>query len=340
MAVTIKEIAKVAGVCHTTVSRALNDNPVISPGTTARIQRIAREMGYVPNVLARSLQTNKTGTIGMVLTTMTDPFLPRIVEGVERRACQAKHSLFVSTSHNNPDQEIEVIENLYRRRVDAIIIASMWVTSTYFDQLSRFRVPMVLINHQVDDEALSFVGSDDVEGVRKGVHHLIELGHRRIGFLKPDNRPPSYSESRIQGYRKAFEGAGIEIDRGLFLAPGGKTDLERGERALGPMLAAGATAVFCYNDLMAVGLLKACREEGVSVPGGLSVVGFDDLEMAGYVSPGLTTLHQSRHLLGEAAMQTALDLLSGMPGPRNQILPCDLVVRQSTGPPGKVPVRV
>lgn len=328
MPVTIKDIAKAAGVSHTTVSRALKDNPAISPETTARIQKLAQQMGYIPSAVAQSLLSQRTLTIGMVVTTIADPFIVQVVEGVEGVAQMAGYSVFLSSSHNNPDQEIAVVQTFRRRRVDAIIVTSSRVGSLYSSQLDEIQVPIVLINNQEEGKYLYSVAVDDMQGAQLAADHLVALGHRRIGYVGVPDRPKS-NRRRLAGYQAALEKAAITPDSALILAPEAKDDFNRGQAALESLLAAEATAVFCYNDLTAIGLLVACHQRGVSVPHELSIVGFDDIEAALYTHPSLTTIRQPRLKLGQLAMTMVLDLLNGHEA-QDKKLACELVVRQST----------
>jgi LacI family transcriptional regulator/LacI family repressor for deo operon, udp, cdd, tsx, nupC, and nupG len=326
--VTIKDIAKVAGVSHTTVSRALNGNPAISFETTERIQQLAREMGYVPSAVAQSLLSRRTQTIGMVVTTIADPFIVQVVEGAEQIAQEAGYSIFLNTSHNNPDQEMAVVETFQRRRVDAIIVTSSRVGSLYSSQLDQIKVPIVLINNQEEGEFLHSVAVDNLQGAHLAVAHLLALGHRRIGYIGAADRPKSNGQ-RLAGYADALKQAGLAFDPALIVSLMADNDLERGRTGLEPLLAAGATAVFCYNDLIAIGLLLACQQRGIVVPQELSVVGFDDIEPALYTTPPLTTVHQPRLKLGQLAMTMTLKLLNGQ-DMQDQILPCELMIRGST----------
>ena len=196
MPVTIKDIAKAAGVSHTTVSRALKDNPAISVKTTKRIQQLAQQMGYTPSAVAQSLLSQQTRTIGMVVTTIADPFVAQVVEGVEQVAQVANYSVFLTTSHNNPNQELAVVETLHHRRVDAIIVTASRVGSLYSSQLDQIKIPIVLINNQEEGEYLHSVAVDDMQGAQLAVNYLVELGHRRIGYeyhgarTGPEGRPP------------------------------------------------------------------------------------------------------------------------------------------------------
>lgn len=329
MAVSIYDIAKRAGVSPSTVSRALEDHPRIGAETRKRIQELAREMNYVPSTVAKSLATNKTWTIGIVLATISDPFMGRVVEGVEQAAIETGFNVFVSTSQNDLQREVAVVEALQKRRVDGIIV----MASHLFDRSPRIldssKVPVVFINEQNPGQNMHFVTIDDVGGARLAVEHLIAFGHRRIGYVSIFNRPQS-NQHRFKGYRDALEAAGIAVDPAFICSSHSIEDhASAGEASLEPLLAAGVTAAFCYNDTTAIGLLAACHRRGVSVPSDLSIVGFDDIDMAQYVTPQLTTMRQPRFELGKSAMHMMLALLSGQE-PENSILPTGLVVRQTT----------
>jgi DNA-binding LacI/PurR family transcriptional regulator len=328
VSVTIKDIARVAGVSHTTVSRALKGNPSISSTTTSRVQQIAHDMGYTPSAVAQSLLTQRTQSIGMVITTIADPFVVDVVAGVEAVAQEANYSVFLATSHNNPDQEMTVVETLHRRRVDAIIVTSSRVGSLYSSRLDRIKVPIVLINNnQEDGDYLYSVAADDVQGARLAVSHLIQLGHKKIGYVGVKNRPNS-NEHRLTGYRMALTEAGIEVAPGLILLPDAETDIERGRIGFA-LVKQGATAIFCYNDLIAIGLQTAAQRRNCAVPAQLSIVGFDNIEPSTYVNPPLTTVAQPLFELGQQAMTMALSLLEGGMA-QDQVLPCELLVRGST----------
>ncbi len=329
MPVTIKDIARAAGVSHTTVSRALKGNPAISAKTTKRIQELARQMGYTPSAVAQSLLSRQTWTIGMVITTIADPFVVQVVEGVEQVAQAADYSVFLATSHNNPDQEMAVVETLHRRRVDAIIVTSSRVGSLYSSQLDQIQIPIVLINNNQEGSAYLYsVAADDVQGAQLAVQHLITLGHHRIGYLGATNRVRS-NRRRFTGYQDALKQAGIAPNPALVTYPNVDDDIERGQAGLDLFLTAGATAIFCYNDMISIGLLMACRRHGIAVPEQLSVVGFDDIEPGRYIMPALTTIAQPRLALGKRAMEMTLNLLNQQ-DVQDQVLPCELVVRQST----------
>ncbi len=333
--VSIADIARAAGVSHTTVSRALRESPLISVETRRTIQQLAREMGYTPNLVAQSLQTRRTKTLGLVVTSIADPFLGDVVKGVEEVARAANFSVLLATSHNDPEQEMAIIETFHRRRVDGILIESSRITNNYKDRFEHLRIPTVLINSQAESEADLFhwVSVDDYLGARMAVEHLLSLGHRAIGYLGVNNRPRS-NRQRLQGYQDALSAAKIAWQESwMVVLPDNHTshdeDVSVGQAALPLLYGAGITAVFCYNDMLAVGVLLACRRLGIAVPAQLSVVGFDDIHLAGYMVPALTTIHQPKVQLGQMATQVLLDLLQQRPGQNHILLPT-LVQRAST----------
>ncbi len=335
--VSIADIARVAGVSHTTVSRALRESPLISIDTRAYIQRLAREMGYTPNAIARSLQQQQTSTLGLVISSIADPFLADVVKGVEEVARVAKFSILLGTSHNDPEQEMAVIETFHQRRVDGILIESSRITPSYNDRLAALRIPTVLINSQADvpSDIVHWVSVDDYRGAQLAVEHVLQLGHRCIGYLGVSNRPRS-NRHRLRGYQDALTAAGVSLrDEWVIVAPGTETlheeDVTVGQTWLFDLLNTGITAVFCYNDMVAISLLMACHTHGIAVPQQLSIVGFDDIALASCVAPTLTTVQQPKVQLGHIATQMMLDLLRMEPV-ENHILSPTLIVRASIAP--------
>lgn len=333
--ISIRDIARAAGVSHTTVSRALRDSALISVEVRAQIQQLAREMGYTPNAVAQSLKAQQTHTIGLVVTTIADPFVGRVVRGIEAVAQEAGFSLLLSVSNNDPEQELAALETFQRRRVDGMIIAAARLSAEQAERAARITTPTVLINPQAEAPYPRFhtLAVDDTSGAQQATQHLLTLGHRAIGYLGAGNRPGS-NRARLAGYRDALSAAGITPRTAwIRIAPPDhryhSDDVADGQALLPALLDAGVTAIFCYNDMLAVGALLACRERGINAPAQLSIVGFDDIELAQYVTPALTTIHQPKLRLGQLAMELLLQLLTGAPV-ENHILPTELVVREST----------
>ena len=208
----------------------------------------------------------------------------------------ARINVFLSVSNNDPEREMEVIETFHRRRVDGVISAAAQISGPYTQRLAQIKMPTILINQQAETEAeqLHSVEVNDYAGARQAVEHLLALGHRTVGYLGAGNRPRS-NRRRISGYRDALTAAGIAGNEAwIKVAPPDHRyhtdDVEDGQTLLPELLSSGVTAVFCYNDMIAVGALLACRDLGVAVPEQLSVIGFDDIEIARYVTPPLTTI--------------------------------------------------
>ncbi len=311
MRVSIKDIAKAAGVSHSTVSRALSDSPLVKAETKARIQRLAQEMGYTPDAIARSLVTRHTRTVGIVVTTITDPFVAEVVQGIEDTAQQNDYSVILASSASEPERELAAVEMLRAKRVDSVIVTSSRVGALYLEHLERFGVPVVLVNnHNRQSGRYTFsVSVDNQHGGHLATTHLIQRGHRRIGYV---SGPADHSDDaeRLAGYRQALDESSITFDPALVVHGNGR--LDGGERALRTLarLAEPPTAVFCYNDMTAIGLISAARQTGLSVPEDLAVVGFDDIPLAAHVYPSLTTVAQPQRDMGRQAMNMALALMT------------------------------
>ncbi|HEX4204616.1 MAG TPA: LacI family DNA-binding transcriptional regulator [Ktedonobacteraceae bacterium] len=335
--VSIADIARIAGVSHTTVSRALRESPLISSETRERIQLLAGDMGYTPNAIAQSLQTKQTSTIGLVVTSIADPFFGDVVKGVEEVARASDFSVLLSASYNDPEQTLDIIETFHRRRVDGILVASSRISDNYSCRLRHTHIPTVLINSRVEGQGnlLHWISVDDCQGAQIAVDHLVQLGHRAIGYLGSNSRPASNLQ-RHQGYHNALRAAGIEPSPSwVVTSPGNEAsqeeDISAGQNGLSQLLEAGVTAVFCYNDMTAIGMLASCRARGIDVPQDLSIIGFDDITIASCVTPPLTTIHQPRVELGRLATQVILDLLQNRSGVNHTLCPT-LVLRTSTAP--------
>lgn len=336
MAVTIKTIARHAGVDHSTVSRALSGSSRVHPATAARIRAIAQDLGYTPSRIGRGLKTNRTYTLGLVVTYLTNPFLTEIVQGVEDRTQPANYSLFVSSTNADPEREAAVVRMFLEQRVDGILVCASRLGAHYRKLLTEQPVPIVLINNEAEGKYAYTVANDDRGGAVAAVEYLIGLGHRRIGYLGAADAGTANTD-RLAGYRAALDAAGITV---------GPRYVQHATQGIASASAAAVqywlhqppterpTAIFCFDDLLAIGALRAFKDAGLRVPDDISVVGFDDIEMAAYVDPPLTTFAQPKHKLGYRAGDMMLQLLEGTTVPTAPIiLPGHLVVRQSAAAP-------
>jgi DNA-binding LacI/PurR family transcriptional regulator len=333
--ISIKDIAKAAGVSHPTVSRALRDSPLVSADTKARIKRLAVEMGYSPDARARSLVRGSTQTVGVVVTTIADPFVAQVVEGIEDAAQKDGYTVILCNSHSDPEREISAVEALRSKRVDGVVVTSSRVGALYLDHLERIGVPVVLINnHNERSGSYTYsVSVDNRHGGHLATEHLLQLGHRRIAYV---SGPADHSDDldRLAGYRQALDQAGIPFEASLVVAGTGRAD--GGERALPDLMALEAppTAVFCYNDMTAIGLMRAAAAVGISIPADLAVVGFDDIPFASYVRPPLSTIAQPKVRMGVWAMEMVVALIATSSPLEdqfsNRVLEGQLIVREST----------
>jgi DNA-binding LacI/PurR family transcriptional regulator len=333
MPVSIKDIARLAGVSHSTVSRALRNSPLIPAGTAERIQRIANQAGYTASAVARSLVTRRTQAVGVVVTSIADPFNGEVFAGIEERANQHGYSVVLANSQGNAEREVQVVRALQEQRIDGVLVASSRVGALYMPMLSQLQIPIVLINNHHRSEFAHSVTIDNANGACQAVRHLIELEHREIAYV--GNRWGLESDvDREAGYRKALRGAGIAPRRSLVVEGDGKP--EGGMVAARKLLSLRRkpTAIFCYNDMTALGVLREATEQGLQLPRDLSIAGFDDLFFAPLLNPSLTTIHQPRKEIGRMAMKLLLALLEGRPAEKTIRIRGELVVRGSTAKPG------
>ncbi len=328
MSVSIKDIAKAAGVSPSTVSRALSDHPRISLETKERIRRLAAEMGYSPSAVARSLVTQRTSIIGMAVAWVSDPFLAPLVRGVEDVASEHGYTVFLSSFYGELGREKEVLSAFRERRVDGIIVESSCLDAEHRSFLVQLGLPIVLINRP---EYAYSVSTDNLHGGRLATEYLLNLGHSRIGYIAAE-RGKRTNLDRLKAYREALQERGITFDPALVVLGDGYAG--GGKEAMRRLLALPSppTAVFCYNDLTAIGAALAVREAGLRVPDDISLFGFDDIELAAYFHPPLTTIRQPAYELGHRAMEMVLALIADGQALTNVMLKGELVVRQSCRP--------
>ncbi len=330
--VSIKDIARAANVSHATVSRALTNSPVVNRETAVRIRQIARDMGYRPSAVARSLVTRKTKTVGVVVTTIADPFIAEVISGVEGIANVYGYSVFLAESDADPERELKVVQSFHERRVDGILVMASRVGALYIPMLSQMKVPIVLVNNQHPGAFVYSITIDNERASREATEHVILLGHQRIGYLGDQLGYQSDAE-RFAGYRQAVERARLHFYPEYVAYGDGKPEGGRDAMELLLALPDPPTAVVCYNDMSAFGALHAIHDRRWNVPDDISLVGFDDLFIASYAHPPLTTIRQPKRKMGCLAMEMLLQLFSGSDSINNIKVEGELVVRQSTAPP-------
>lgn len=329
---SIKDVARLAGVSHSTVSRALRNSSRVSNETIEKIRRIAAESGYRASAVGRSLATRRTNTIGVVVTTITDAFAAEVVSGIEEAAALRDYSIFLANSGADPDREMRVVHTLEERRVDGIVVTASRVGALYVPMLSKMRVPIVLLNNQHPSEFAHSVMIANSEASAAATQHLIDLGHRRIAYIGDRNGRQSDTE-RFAGYRHALDAADLSFEPELVFHGDGNP--EGGMEGVARLMALAnpPTAIFCYDDMTAIGALRRIRMLGMRVPEDVSLIGFDDLPIVRYSDPPLTTVRQPMPQMGRQAMETLLDILAGSTANHNIKVPGELIVRESTAAP-------
>jgi len=324
--VTIEDVARAAGVSRQTISRAINDMGEISPQTRARVLRIAEEMGYRPSGIARGLATRRTRTLGLVVPDVANPFFSDVARGAEHVAYTAGYNVFLCNTDEDPQRELAVLQSLEEKRVDGLVLCSSRLDNDELRAVVARHSAVVLVNRRLGpidrENGVGTVMLDDVVGGRMVAQHLLDSGHRAVGFLA--GPPASRSgRSRAEGYREALADAGLTYNpEWVAFCP---ADVDGGHRAARDLLTTypELTALFCYNDLVAVGALHACAALGRRVPDDLAVAGFDDILLAALVTPPLTTCRVPRYELGGQAMRL---LLNQIDGSSDEARPCDEIV--------------
>jgi LacI family repressor for deo operon, udp, cdd, tsx, nupC, and nupG len=325
---TVKEIAAIAKVSVATVSRALQRPEIVSEETRQRIHEVVKRLGYTPNALARNLRTARTRLIIALLPDIANPFFSEVIRGIEQVAHENGYSVLLGETQSSLVREQAYADMVAARQADGIITMSHRVPAIPIDG----RLPVVNACEYVKDKKISSVYIDNVAAAGAAVDYLVTLGHRDIAFIAGPSSSPICVD-REQGYQLALQRAKIAANPALIAV--GDFSIEAGERAIDLFLSQGQTfsAVFCSNDEMAIGAMRALISHGLRVPGDVSVVGFDDIRFARYTSPPLTTVAQPKNALGREAMTMLIELLNDpeVP-PRKRVLSADLVVRGSTAP--------
>lgn len=334
---TIADVAGRAGVSTATVSRVLTGASASRPATLARVMAAARELDYRPSAVARALKRRTTLTLGLLVTDIENPFFPQVVRAVEDAAHELGYGLLLCNAADDPQRELAYINLLLERRVDGVVVASSRVTRRHAALLARSPVPVVLVNSEARGSGLPAITTDNRRAARLAAEHLLRLGHTVLAHV---TAPPVNAAAglRLAGVRDALRAAGTPTELAIVMGDG---HVEAGERAVAELLARApaVTAIVCYNDLTAIGALRAARAAGRRVPADLSIVGFDDIDLAGWTDPPLTTVAQPTAEMGRRAVEhLAARLEAGATsiddGSVIIHLPAVLVERGSTAPPG------
>ncbi len=336
MASTLEDVARLAGVSRSTVSRVVNDHPNVRSETRDRVRQAICNSGYQPHAVARSLATNRTHIIGIVIpeavtTLFDDPFFPLLLRGATEACNMHDYHLMLSLFAASADQQ-EMYQHFLRNGyLDGVLVASAPLKDPVVPSLLRDHLPFISVGRH-PDEQVHYVDVDNIGGARMAVEYLIRLGHRRIATITgPLDTMPG--QDRLEGYRQTLEAHRVPakeelIVEGDFTENSGRVGMQR-------LLSASPSAVFAASDVMAIGALKTLREVGLQVPQDVALVGFDDVPIASVVEPALTTVRQPIDRLGWMATEVLLSViedsleLEGETPTHRIILPTELVVRAS-----------
>jgi LacI family transcriptional regulator len=331
----IKDVALKAGVSVTTVSHVVNGTRFVKEESRKRVEEAVRELGYVPSGVARSLKHNATHTFGVLLPNNSNPYFAEILRGVEDRCFAAGYNVILCNSNEDAARQATYLRVLAEKRIDGLVLVSSHRDAALREALSELKIPLVLLDREVAGLACDLVEVDHVAGGMLATQHLLDLGHPYVACISgPAELSPS--SQRRAGWKRALAEAGVARREG---------DLERGDfsprsgyLAMQALLKRKSrpTAVFVCNDLMALGALAAAYEAGIRVPEELSIVGFDDIELAAFSTPALTTVVQPKQQIGTTAAELLLERVQeSRTEARRVILQPQLKVRASTAPPSR-----
>lgn len=333
---TLRDVARAAGVSISTASCVVNHTKFVSPELTRRVEEAVKALSYRPNELARGLRTNQTYTLGLVTSDITNLYFAELARGVEDRAERDDYTVFLCNTDAEPRREAKYVQRLLSRQVDGIIFTSVRQDDTIVRKLVEDGFPVVLINRRIDGVETDYVGTDNVRGATRATEYLLALGHRRIGFIG-GAALSSASSDRREGYLQAMAKAGLSVEPELMLDGDlrQKSGYAAARRML--MLPHPPTAVFAANDLMALGVMEVAAEMGKRIPEDLSLVGYDDNQIAALPEVQLTTVRQPAYEMGQLAAEILLEKLRPASRkdwvPRHITLRSELVVRRTTAPP-------
>ena len=332
MNATVRDVAKKAGVSPMTVSRVINGGAGVRPDTRRRVEQAVSELDFVPNGVARGLMSSRSGTLGLIVTDIVNPFFATVIRGAETVTRRAGYRLILCNSEGDLGLERQYVEDMVSHRVEGLLIAPVGDQSkANLAPLARRNFPFVLIDRSVQGLHCDLVQADSVAAAQALMAHVISVGHRRVAvIIEPDN--VSTARERMQGCLNAFKAGGLKQTSMLVVRT--SADRAGGYAAMQQILGSDPrpTAVFAVNNMTALGAMQAIRELGLTVPDDVALVCFDEVEHLAVHAPFLTVLDQPSEMFGTLAAQLVLDRIRGEPGPpRTVVLPVELLVRKSCG---------
>lgn len=326
----IRTVSKLAGVSVATVSRALQKPEIVSEATRKKVEKAAKEIGYRPNMMARNFRTKKSYSIMVLVPDISNPFFSMVISGIQQSAKKRGYNIILGNTMNDPEIERELASMLLTSQADGIIQLSSRFPIDENGKNGETPLPIVNCCECVDDDSMPTVKLDNKGAAKAMTNHLIQLGHKHIGLIIGPRKSP-LTISRLTGYKIALQEAGIPFDASMLIE--GDYSMASGKKAASALLAMAQqpTAIFCFNDEMAIGAMQRIKQDGLSVPADISVAGFDNLNFASYTDPPLTTISQPSEEFGSNAIALLFEIIEGKEKRnRHLTLPFDLVVRGST----------
>ena len=330
---TIEDVAAIAGVSIATVSRAINEPTKVAVATRLRVAEAVAQTGYTTNAMARSLRMRRSNMILILAPDVGDPNFSNILVGLETEASKRGYGVLIGNTQNDPARETDYLRFISSNQADGLILFTGHLPYGFGQEGNEARLPpMVAVNEPVANHDVPFVGVNNFEGARVAVEHLISQGHRRIAFVGRSTSK-AVNMLRENGYRAGLKGAGIAIDPSLIIDGDGTTESGRAATELMFVRDVLPSAFLCVNDATALGVIISLNARKYDLPSAFSVMGFDDISFASFVTPSLTTMKQPRLKIGEEAMELLVALLEGKPAPRQEVLlRAELIVRNSVAP--------
>ncbi|EFN7909203.1 DNA-binding transcriptional regulator CytR [Escherichia coli] len=329
-AATMKDVALKAKVSTATVSRALMNPDKVSQATRNRVEKAAREVGYLPQPMGRNVKRNESRTILVIVPDICDPFFSEIIRGIEVTAANHGYLVLIGDCAHQNQQEKTFIDLIITKQIDGMLLLGSRLPFDASIEEQRNLPPMVMANEFAPELELPTVHIDNLTAAFDAVHYLYEQGHKRIGCIAgPEEMPLCHY--RLQGYVQALRRCGIMVDP-QYIARGDFT-FEAGSKAMQQLLdlPQPPTAVFCHSDVMALGALSQAKRQGLKVPEDLSIIGFDNIDLTQFCDPPLTTIAQPRYEIGREAMLLLLDQMQGQHvGSGSRLMDCELIIRGST----------
>jgi LacI family transcriptional regulator len=336
-AATLADVAAAVGVSPATVSRVINGHPVVAEATRVRVLAAVDRLNFRPNPLGRGLATRRTALVGLVIADITNPFYTEVARGVQQTAAQDDLHVLLYDTAEDSEHEALALRQLSAQRVDGIIICASRLPEERIRTLARTETPIVLINRRLEGPRFSTVEVDQEAGVVQAVEYLLALGHRRLVYIGGP-RASQVQRRRLAAFQAVAATYHLALPETWILATA--PTIDGGREAALPLLrnastaSARPTAILAYNDLIAIGAILAAQELGIAVPDGLSVIGHDDIPLAGLLRPALSTMRQSMRELGACAVRLLRRATTATVEPERLVqLPPELVVRHSTAPP-------